>query len=156
MVLWLGMDSGLLRAIHFARAWARPETRLGEDEVEVETTHGTLDATRYRRRGAPPGPAWILLHGMTRTGRRHTTLMRFARSIAESGATVLVPEVPEWVELTRPAANPAASRPINNQVIRFMAVPPASSWPVGAMGTVRADPAKWAAPNDTSRAFKFQ
>ncbi len=94
------MDSGLLRAIHFARAWARPETRLGEDEVEVETTHGTLDATRYRRRGAPPGPAWILLHGMTRTGRRHTTLMRFARSIAESGATVLVPEVPEWVELT--------------------------------------------------------
>jgi dienelactone hydrolase len=36
---------------------------------------------------------------MTRTGRRHVNLVRFARSIAGSGATVIVPEVPEWVAL---------------------------------------------------------
>jgi pimeloyl-ACP methyl ester carboxylesterase len=56
-------------------------------------------ATRYRRPDADDGSAWILLHGMTRTGRRHSSLIRFARAIASTGSTVLVPEVPEWVAL---------------------------------------------------------
>lgn len=36
---------------------------------------------------------------MTRTGRQHVSLVRFARSIAATGATVMVPEVPDWVGL---------------------------------------------------------
>jgi hypothetical protein len=54
---------------------------------------------------APPGDApsthaWIILHGITRPGRAHPTLLRFARAVAASGAVAVVPEVPEWIELS--------------------------------------------------------
>jgi dienelactone hydrolase len=44
-------------------------------------------------------PGWVVLHGITRTGRKHPNLVRFARALASSGAAVLVPEIPEWREL---------------------------------------------------------
>lgn len=46
-----------------------------------------------------PGPAWVLLHGLTYHGRAHTSLDRFARALAASGATIIVPEIPEWSAL---------------------------------------------------------
>jgi len=55
---------------------------------------------RYTREGArEPGPTWIALHGITRGGGDHPSLRRFAKALAGSGATVVVPEVPEWREL---------------------------------------------------------
>jgi pimeloyl-ACP methyl ester carboxylesterase len=41
----------------------------------------------------------VVLHGLTRTGRAHPSLIRFARSVAAAGNVVLVPEVPEWRDL---------------------------------------------------------
>lgn len=60
------------------------------------TLPATLYAPGFRSR---PLPGWVVLHGITRTGRKHPNLIRFARALASSGAAVLVPEIPEWREL---------------------------------------------------------
>lgn len=87
----------LTRAARFGRAWFAGE---GGTRVEVqETSAGGLACTVYRPGRRTRGPGWILLHGMTRTGRRHPSLVRFSRAVASTGATVVVPEVPEWVSL---------------------------------------------------------
>lgn len=74
--------------------------RTQEEEREVKCPNRSLPATLYfpgySRR---PLPGWVVLHGITRTGRKHPNLMRFARALASSGAAVLVPEIPEWREL---------------------------------------------------------
>jgi pimeloyl-ACP methyl ester carboxylesterase len=44
-------------------------------------------------------PGWVVLHGITRPGRFHPTLLRFVRALASSKAAVLVPQIPEWVDL---------------------------------------------------------
>ncbi len=44
-------------------------------------------------------PGWVVLHGVTRPGRFHPTLLRFVRALASSKAIVLVPQIPEWVDL---------------------------------------------------------
>ncbi len=44
-------------------------------------------------------PGWVVLHGVTRPGRFHPSLLRFVRALASSKAAVLVPQVPEWVDL---------------------------------------------------------
>lgn len=44
-------------------------------------------------------PGYVVLHGLTRTGRAHVGLRTFARAVAASGHAVLVPEIPEWREL---------------------------------------------------------
>lgn len=93
------MSSGFARTLRFARAWSRGARGLEVKEVELRGPHGPTPATRYRPAGARPGPGWVLLHGITRTGRQHVSLVHLARSIAASGATVLVPEVPDWVAL---------------------------------------------------------
>ena len=40
-----------------------------------------------------------MLHGMTRPGPAHPELQRFARALASTGASVLLPEIREWMEL---------------------------------------------------------
>lgn len=93
------MDSGLLRTVRFAREWSSGAREIEVEEVALQGPDGTIPATRYRPAGARPGPGWVLLHGITRAGRQHVSLVRFSRAIAASGATVVVPEVPEWVAL---------------------------------------------------------
>lgn len=89
---------GLFPALRLGRAWITDQADVQVDEVAV--TSGQLSvASRFQRRDAPAGPGWILLHGMTRTGRRHPSLVRFARAVAAAGTTVVVPEVPDWVGL---------------------------------------------------------
>jgi pimeloyl-ACP methyl ester carboxylesterase len=92
----------MFATFRFFREFLRP--RPGTVTVE-ETTYprdgGALPATLYRpaatRREALPG--WIALHGLTRTGREHPSLVRFARALASSGSVVLVPDMPEWRSL---------------------------------------------------------
>lgn len=45
-------------------------------------------------------PAWVVLHGITRPGRRHGQLVRFTRALVSTGAVAIVPEVPEWRDLS--------------------------------------------------------
>ncbi len=46
-----------------------------------------------------PVPGWIALGGISRMGRFHPQLVRFANALASSGAAVLIPEIPEWRDL---------------------------------------------------------
>jgi pimeloyl-ACP methyl ester carboxylesterase len=78
--------------------------RTGSTAVaSEETTYGRADlrlpATVYRPHGARRLPGWVVLHGLTATGRSHPSLVRFARSVAASGNMVMVPEIPEWRDL---------------------------------------------------------
>jgi pimeloyl-ACP methyl ester carboxylesterase len=91
------MLTGLKRALAYAGAWRQGAPGLREEEKEIPRTEGSVPATLFRPDPLPsPLPAWIVLHGITRPGRRHPTLLRFVRALAGSGAVVLVPEIPEW------------------------------------------------------------
>ena len=88
-------------AAHFLREYLRPAagSTLGED-VLYERAADQVEATIHRpatQRGTLPG--WVVLHGLTRPGRRHPALVRFARAVARAGNVVMVPEIPEWREL---------------------------------------------------------
>jgi acetyl esterase/lipase len=91
-----GMRS-LIRFLHeYSRPGAVPLTTH-------ETTYGRADrrlpATLYRPAGKAVLPGWVVLHGLTATGRSHPSLVRFARSVAAAGNVVMVPEIPEWRNL---------------------------------------------------------
>lgn len=94
------MLKGWNRALRFGKGWKAGASRLRELEVEVPTPSGSVPATLILPRNASsPMPGWVTLHGVTRPGRSHPTLVRFVRSLANSGAAVLVPEIPQWREL---------------------------------------------------------
>ena len=93
------MLKGTLRTVRYARSW-----KAGADveliETEMQRSGETMGATLVlpsRRRG--PLPAWIALGGVSRMGRFHPQLVRFASALASSGAAVLVPAIPEWRNL---------------------------------------------------------
>ena len=87
--------------LRFVQQYVRP--RAGAtlaDEVHYRRGAEQLPATVYSprgRRGTLPG--WVILHGLTRPGRRHPGLIHFAQSVARAGNIVMVPEIPEWREL---------------------------------------------------------
>ena len=91
----------MLPTYRYLREYLRP----GTYEIDaLETTYHRGDevreATLYRPRagrGQPPG--WIVLHGLTIPGRHHSVLQRFCRSLAATGAAVMVPDIPEWRDL---------------------------------------------------------
>ena len=97
--LFWSMTPGILRTARFARHWYRPEPGVLADEVVLPGDAGSFETTRLRPGGPAPASAWILLHGITRPGRRHPVLVRFARALAGTGAVVLIPEIPEWTAL---------------------------------------------------------
>ena len=93
-------DTGV--GVGFARSWLSGRADVVRREVELDRGDRHVPATVYeparshrgeRRRG------WVLLHGATVPGREHASLVRFARSVAHTGAVAIVPEVPEWREL---------------------------------------------------------
>jgi hypothetical protein len=50
-------------------------------------------------RPADPVTGWVVLHGVTRPGRSHPSMVRFAQALATTGGRVLIPEIPEWTRL---------------------------------------------------------
>jgi len=78
---------------------------IGRGDVTVETSTlpmpggTTLPMIRVARPGSDPRPAWVALHGITRPGPEHPQLVRFARAVAMSGASVVIPEIAPWREL---------------------------------------------------------
>lgn len=93
------MLRGLLRAARYARSW-----KVGSDvsttETEVDREGTKVAATLVLpHRANGPLPGWIALGGVSCMGRHHPQLVRFAGALASSGASVLVPEIPEWRRL---------------------------------------------------------
>ena len=89
--------------IRFVRQFMAPAPgAVTAEETTYRRGDQQLPATLYRptgRRGEKPLPGWVTLHGLTYKGRRHPSLVRFARAQAAAGAVVLVPELPEWMAL---------------------------------------------------------
>lgn len=89
------------RVIRYGRAWVVGPEDVVEEEVVIDRDGTPIPATVVRPRGMPPPlPSWVALHGITRPGRAHAQLVRFTRSVASAGMAVIVPEVPEWRELS--------------------------------------------------------
>lgn len=89
------------RVVRYARAWSVGPDDVVEEEVTIDRDGTSIPATVVRPRGMPaPLPSWVVLHGITRPGRAHAQLVRFTRSVASAGLATIVPEVPEWRELS--------------------------------------------------------
>jgi dienelactone hydrolase len=72
-----------------------------EDELYLDRDGVRVRAVLVRpARLDAPLPAWIVLHGITRQGAQHAQLQRFTRAIVSTGAVAIVPEVPEWMDLS--------------------------------------------------------
>ncbi len=77
--------------------------------------NGPLPATLLLPNGLRRNlPGWVVLHGITRPGRFHPVLLRFAGALCASGSAVLIPEIPEWKELR---VSPETVPPIINAAI---------------------------------------
>ena len=87
------------RALRYARFWTRGVPSIERTETTLSSDGAEFPASVYRPPASGPAPGWVVLHGITRPGRFHASLVRFASSLAASGAVVVVPEVREWVEL---------------------------------------------------------
>ncbi|MEX2526658.1 MAG: hypothetical protein WEA09_03395 [Gemmatimonadota bacterium] len=92
-----------LATLRFVRGWLKPSGFLWETEVPIPGL-GSAPERLGTLILPPPGenrrlPGWVALHGITRTGRHHPSLLRFARALASTGAVVLLPEVPRWRQL---------------------------------------------------------
>ncbi|HEX6372270.1 MAG TPA: hypothetical protein VF006_25350 [Longimicrobium sp.] len=89
-----------VRTARFLRAYVRDRAAsVREEETYIEVDGERREATLYLPRRPRPAPGWVVLHGLTVPGRRHKAMTRFVRSLAASGAAVLVPDVPAWREL---------------------------------------------------------
>lgn len=89
-----------LRTARFLRTYLRDGAgAFREEEMYVDVAGERREATLYLPDRPRPAPGWVVLHGLTVPGRRHKAMTRFVRSLAGSGAAVLVPDVPAWREL---------------------------------------------------------
>jgi len=120
-------------AARFLRAYLRggrgPSTAA---ETPLEVAGERQEATLYLPDGGRPAPGWVVLHGLTVPGRHHLSLTRFVRSLASSGAAVIVPDLPAWRMLR---LDLAAARQTLAAGARFLAEHPrVDGSRVGAVG----------------------
>ncbi|HEX8358556.1 MAG TPA: hypothetical protein VF613_00445 [Longimicrobium sp.] len=88
------------RTARFLRAYLRGGAgAFREEETTIDVGGEAREATLYLPDRPARAPGWVVLHGLTVPGRRHLVMSRFVRSLAASGAVVLVPDVPAWREL---------------------------------------------------------
>lgn len=93
--MYVGPMPSTVRFLH--QFLVRREAAVVIEETTYRRGDRTLPATLYHpRRITRPLPGWLTLHGLTYQGREHASLRRLARSLAASGAVVLVPDLPEW------------------------------------------------------------
>lgn len=89
-----------LRTGRFLRAYlADGAGPFRQEEITVPIAGEAREATLYLPTRRGPAPGWVVLHGLTVPGRHHKAMTRFVRSLAATGAAVLVPDVPAWREL---------------------------------------------------------
>lgn len=105
--------------LRFVREYYRPAShRVHTHETTYLRGEERLPATVY----APPHghrriPGWVVLHGLTYTGRAHPALVRFVRAVAAAGNVVLVPDIPEWRALR---VAPAITRSTIRDAVRAL------------------------------------
>ncbi len=71
---------------------------LDESLVSVPAPRGPVRARLFRPPGRPDAPGVVLVHGVHYKGIDEPRLLRFARSIADAGVTVLAPEIAELAD----------------------------------------------------------
>lgn len=134
----------------YGRSWLTGRTDVDAAEIRLERGDRAVPAAVFvpARRGRGPLPAWVLLHGATVGGRAHPQLVRFARSLAHTGAAVIVPEVPEWSALS---LAPALALPTLRAAIPALrAQAGVGAAPVGVVGFSFGGPHVVAAAGDPS------
>jgi dienelactone hydrolase len=93
------LSSGFVRTLRYVHSWTAGAGVTRQD-IEITRDGQTLPASFVRPCDArEPLAGWIMLGGLTRMGRLHPQLVRFADSVAASGIAVIVPEIPEWQDL---------------------------------------------------------
>ena len=100
--------AALCKALRFLVAWRTARSDVVESEIFIHRDTGQVPVSVLRSRRRATRRGWILLHGLTRPGRAHPRLLRFARALAASGDVAVIPEIPEWRELK---LAPAAAKP---------------------------------------------
>jgi len=121
------------RAIRFGRGWMSGRFDVEEVDTVVDRGIDTVPGTLFLpRAGGRALPGWVVLHGITRPGRAHPQLLRFARSLASTPAVVLVPEIPEWRELQ--LAPDSAVPTIKAAVLALDARPETAPGRIGLLG----------------------
>lgn len=94
------MSTAVGRTARYTRAWYTGRTDVVTEELRLDRDGTTIPATLFHpRRDALDLPAWVVVHGLTRSGRAHPQLVRFTRAMASAGLACIVPEVPEWTRL---------------------------------------------------------
>jgi hypothetical protein len=130
------MPAAYLDALRFLKGWTRPkgdvrlrEVWLDDDEEgsggggpPIAATLVEPSRSRLGPGGRPVG--WVVLHGLTRPGREHASLLRFVRAVASTGGRVLIPEIREWTELH---FAPERAQSIMRTAVRAMADDPANA-----------------------------
>jgi len=91
----------VLRTTRALTSWITGRSAVEEYETVLSRGDREVPASVILPAGARRNlPGWVVLHGVTRPGRFHPTLLRFVRALASSKAAVLVPQIPEWVDLS--------------------------------------------------------
>lgn len=86
--------------LRYCRTWLTGRADVTVREIHLHREGAEVPATLLAPRTTGSDlPGWVILHGITRPGRTHGQLVRFANALASTGCAVLVPEVPEWREL---------------------------------------------------------
>lgn len=91
-----------MKTLRFARSWVAGGPSVDEREIMIDRGGEQVPAILFLPRSRAFErrlPGWVVLHGITRPGRNHPSILRFSRSLASTGAAVLIPEVPEWTRL---------------------------------------------------------
>ncbi len=115
-----------LAVFRYLRAWTTRRASVSCREIEVDRGDLRVPVTLLRPDGArEPNTGWIVLHGITRPGRRHTTLVRFTQSLAAAGSAVAIPEVPEWRRLKlAPGVTLPTVRASMRALVEELGIPP--------------------------------
>jgi dienelactone hydrolase len=79
-------------------AAAEQAPRIGTRDVSVPGKHGPIRARLYYREGVGPEPGVVVAHGVHYKGIDERRLVPFVRALAESGHTVLTPELAELAD----------------------------------------------------------
>lgn len=92
---------GTLRTVRYARSWKGGAQHVQSTQVKLRREGKAIAATLVLPSETDgPFPGWIALGGVSRKGRFHPQLNRFAEALASTGAAVIVPEIPEWRRLS--------------------------------------------------------
>lgn len=123
----------MLTVARFLRGFVRDTAdRIVERDVALPLGGDAIPATLFTPARGGPHRGWVVLHGITVPGRRHPTLLKFARALASTCGAVLVPEIASWQRLEIDPA--AADRTIAAAARHLADDPEVSSGGVGVVG----------------------